>query len=85
MHSGLIGKVQKARQYSNERERVDISDFAASFQGEHGNHQVIYHQSAWRCSCDFFSGHQTCSHTMAMERVLAEMLPKEHKQEPQPV
>ena len=77
MYSGLIGKVQKAKQYSNERERVDISDFAASFQGENGNHQVIYHQSAWRCSCDFFSGHLTCSHTMAMERMLQGMLPEQ--------
>ena len=77
MHSGLIGKVQKARQYSHERERVHISDFTASFKGEHGNHRVIYHQSAWRCSCDFFSGHQTCSHTMAMERMLQGMLPEQ--------
>ena len=77
MYSGLIGKVQKATQYAQERERVHISSFTASFRGEHGNYQVIYDQSIWRCSCDFFGGHRTCSHTMAMERILEGMIPQQ--------
>ena len=74
MYSGLIGKVQKAKGYALERERVSFSSFAASFRGEHGNHQVIYDQGSWRCSCDFFGGNQTCSHTMALERMLECMI-----------
>jgi len=74
MYSGLIGKVQKARSYAIERERVSFSSFAASFQGEHGEHQIFYDQGNWRCSCDFFGGHQTCSHTMALERMLEGMI-----------
>ena len=74
MHSGLIGKVQKARRYAQERERASFSSFTVSFRGEHGNHQVIYDQGSWRCSCDFFGGNQTCSHTMALERMLEGMI-----------
>lgn len=74
MYSGLIGKVQKARRYAIERERVSFSSFAASFRGEHGDHQVFYDQGSWRCSCDFFAGRQTCSHTMALERMLDGMV-----------
>ena len=76
MHSGLIGKVQKARQYSQAPERVRISDFSAHFEGEHGSHRVAYHQSSWICSCNFFSKYLTCSHTMAMERMLSGMFPE---------
>ena len=74
MQSSLIGKVEKAKQYSNERERVEIADFTASFRGEHNSHEVTFHSNSWRCSCDFFNGHSTCSHTMAMERMLQGML-----------
>ena len=76
MYSGLIGKVQKAKGYAQERERVSFSSFAASFRGEHGNYQVIYREGSWRCSCDFFVGHHTCSHAMALERMLEGMIPE---------
>jgi hypothetical protein len=48
------------------------------FQGENDAHLVSYRDGRWHCSCDFFSsGWGLCSHTMAMEKILAEMLPKE--------
>jgi hypothetical protein len=33
-----IGKVEKAKQYSGERERVQIMDFTALFRGEQSSH-----------------------------------------------
>jgi len=76
MYSSLIGKVQKAQQYAQERERVHFSQFNASFRGEHDSYQVTYHEGNWWCSCNHFSPHQFCSHTMAIERMLEGMVPQ---------
>ena len=77
MQSGLIGKIEKAKRYAEERERVTFCGFRVNFRGEHGSYTVSYQEGKWRCSCRFFSGRGVCSHTMALERILAGMLPKE--------
>ena len=78
MNSSLIGKIEKANRYAQERERITFTEFAVRFQGENDAHLVSYGDGHWHCSCDFFSsGWGLCSHTMAMEKILAEMLPKE--------
>ena len=77
MYSSLIGKVQKAHLYAQERERVNFLQFSAAFRGEHDSYQVTYGEGNWRCSCDHFSAHQLCSHTMAVERILEGMIPQQ--------
>ena len=75
MDSSLIGKVDKAKRYAQEQDRISFSEFALRFQGDHRAHQVTYRDALWKCSCDYFPIHGTCSHTMAMERILEGMLP----------
>ncbi len=77
MDSGMIGKIQKARMYAEEPERVRIEQFRAMFQGTNSRHAVVYDHGAWHCSCNFFASRGVCSHTMAMERLLGAMLPTE--------
>ena len=36
-----------------------------------------FREGHWHCDCDYFRNHHTCSHTMAMERVLGVMAPAE--------
>ncbi|MBI2863908.1 MAG: hypothetical protein HYX94_05035 [Chloroflexi bacterium] len=76
MNSSMIGKIQKAKRYAQERDRICISEFVAQFRGEHDNYVLTYKDNRWHCTCHFFSGWGVCSHTMAMERILADMLPK---------
>ncbi len=76
MYSSLIGKVQKAQQYASERERLNLSQFRASFRGEHDRYQVTYSEGKWCCSCDYFNGRQFCSHVMAIERILDGVIPQ---------
>ncbi|MEE8442374.1 MAG: SWIM zinc finger family protein [Dehalococcoidia bacterium] len=76
MYSSLIGKVQKAQQYAQERERVNFTQFNVSFRGEHDSYQVIYDEGKWRCSCNHFHELQYCSHVMAIERMLEGMIPQ---------
>jgi len=77
MQSSLISKIEKAKRYAQERDRVTFSEFSLNFRGEHDNHTVSYNKGKWHCSCYFFSTCGQCSHRMAMERILSEMLPRE--------
>lgn len=76
MNSSLIGKIEKAKRYAQERDRISFSKFTAEFKGEHDNYTVSYKDGKWNCSCNFFVGWGVCSHTMALQKILAEMLPK---------
>lgn len=77
MQSSLIGKVEKAKRYAQEPDRVTLSEFSADFRGEHNNYVVSYKSNKWHCTCHFFSHRGTCSHTMALQRLFAGVLPKE--------
>ena len=77
MQSSLIGKIDKAKRYAQETERVTFSELLVNFRGEHDNYTTGYKDGRWHCSCPFFSSWGLCSHTMALERILGGMLPKE--------
>ncbi len=75
MQSSVIGKIEKARRYAEEKDRVSITSLETTFRGNHGDHQVAFRNGAWSCTCTFFTGHGVCSHTMALQRMLEPMLP----------
>ena len=77
MQSSLIGKIEKANRYAQEKDRVTFSEFSVEFRGEHDNYTTAYKDGRWHCSCHFFSSRGFCSHTMALERILDGMLPQE--------
>lgn len=77
MQSSLIGKVEKAKRYAQEPDRVTLSEFSADFRGDHDSYTVTYQHNKWHCTCHFFSQRQTCSHTMALQRLFAGVLPEE--------
>ena len=77
VHSSLIGKIDKAKRYAQEPERVRFSRLEATFKGEHDEYVVSYADGNWHCSCAFFAGWNVCSHTMALHRMLTPMLPRE--------
>ena len=77
MHSSLIGKIEKAHRYAQEKDRIIFSEFTVSFRGEHNTYTLNYKEGKWNCSCSFFPKWGLCSHTMALQNILSEMLPKE--------
>jgi hypothetical protein len=79
MHSSIVSKIEKARTYAEERGRVGITTFSATFRGNHNSYQVSYDEGAWGCSCPFFASRNLCSHTMALQRILEGMLSKEEE------
>ena len=77
MQSSLIGKIEKAKRYAQEKERVTFSELSVKFHGENDDYNISYKDGKWHCSCSFFSSWGLCSHTMALERILGNMLPEE--------
>ncbi len=75
MNSSVIGKIEKARRYAQERDRISMTLLSVHFRGENGDHLVELANEKWRCTCDFFAGYGACAHTMALERILEGMLP----------
>ncbi len=85
MQSSLIGKIEKAKRYAQEPERIRFNELSVSFRGENNNYTTGFKEGKWHCSCDFFSRWGLCSHTMAMERILVDMLPQEALTTPPPL
>ena len=77
MQSSLIGKIEKAKRYAHEPGRVTFSEFSVKFRGENNDYTTEYKDGKWCCSCGFFSSWETCSHSMALEKILGKMLPEE--------
>lgn len=74
MDSSMIGKIEKAMQYSKEPDRVTFTQFSLKFNGDHTTHLVTYDDGQWTCDCGFYATRGVCSHTMTLERVLMGMV-----------
>lgn len=75
MDSGMIGKIDKAKRYAQERNRVRFESFTVTFDGQNNPHTVKMVNGVWQCDCDFFKSRGRCSHSMALEIILEGMLP----------
>ena len=76
MNSSIIGKIDKARKYAEEKDRVSINSFSATFQGNHNSYDVTFNAGDWDCECHYFATRAVCSHTMALQRMLDDVLAK---------
>ena len=77
MQSSLIGKIEKAKRYAQEKDRITFSELSVKFRGENNDYTTEYKNEKWHCTCSFFGNWGLCSHTMAMEKILGDMLPEE--------
>jgi hypothetical protein len=77
MQSSLIGKIQKANLYAREPERVTFVELSTTFCGENDTHAVSFRDNRWSCDCHFFGSAGICSHVMAIQKLLGQMLPSE--------
>ena len=76
MDYGMIGKIEKAKFYAEERDkRINFQSLHVRILGDNDlTHEVRYDGGQWDCDCNYFGSHQVCSHTMAMERILGNMV-----------
>lgn len=80
MHSDLIGKIEKARRYAQEPERVAIDELKARFHGGNNEHTISLSEGEWSCDCEFFRMRSTCAHVMAMQKMFNPMLSEEARE-----
>jgi hypothetical protein len=78
MDYGMIGKIEKAKRYAQERERFRFSTFSVTVDGANNPHTVTFDNGDWQCDCDFFRSRGRCSHTMALEFILEGMIEVEY-------
>ena len=55
MDSGMIGKIQKAKRYAQERERFTIETLLISVDGTNNGHHVELKDGKLSCTCDFIN------------------------------
>jgi hypothetical protein len=84
MHSDLIGKIEKARRYAQEPERIAIGEMKASFRGGNNDHIITLSDGHWACDCSFFRMWQTCAHVMAFQKIFDPMLSQEAREATSP-
>ena len=70
----IVSDVKKAKRYSEESDRIKINSFEASFQGDNREHMVTYNEGTWTSTSSYFEKHGVCAYTMAMERILGDMV-----------
>ena len=76
MDYGMIGKIEKAKRYAEQRNRIRFDSFTVTFEGENNPHTVHFQDGEWQCDCDFFLTRGRCSHTMALEMIFEDMIPQ---------
>jgi len=76
MNSSMIGKIEKARRYTQEPERIRILTLAARFHGSNDDYALTFEEERWHCACHSFAQFGSCAHIMAAQRLLAPMLPE---------
>ncbi len=74
MDSGLIGKIEKAKRYAEDRHHFQFNQFDLTFHGANNEHHVTYDNGVFACDCEFFISHRRCSHSMALEIMLKDMI-----------
>jgi hypothetical protein len=74
MQSSLVSKIEKSRLYAQQPERVRITSLTCDVQGDNSHHAVSLGEQGWQCDCLFFADYNTCSHSMAMQRLLGNVL-----------
>lgn len=75
MDYGMIGKIEKAHKYAEDRKRFSFTEFQVDFHGDNNDHHVSFADGKFKCDCEFFIMHDRCGHSMALELLLKDMIP----------
>lgn len=74
MDYGMIGKIEKAKRYAEERERITFLSLTTEFKGDNSTYRISLGPEGWDCSCPGFRTHGICPHVMTLERQFKPML-----------
>ena len=69
MYSSLISKIEKAKRYAEEPQRITIQQLEVRFRGDNSSHNVSLKGDEWSCECDHFHTSGLCAHVMTLQRL----------------
>lgn len=72
--SSRISKLEKAKQYAEERNRFNFERFEVVVKGDNNEHTVQFEEGKFHCTCEFSYVRGYCQHSMALERILKDMI-----------
>jgi hypothetical protein len=73
----MINKIQKAREYAGEPERVTFHTLNIEFRGDNSNYTLALGPDGWSCTCPGFGKYGICPHAMAVEKLFKPMLKRD--------
>jgi len=74
MDYSMIGKIQKAKEYAEEPERVTFNFLSVEFSGDNSSYTVSLSSEGWNCTCPGYQKYSICPHIMTLERLFAPMI-----------
>ena len=74
MDASMINKIQKAKEYASQPERVTFNSLTVEFQGNNNTYAVRLGGDGWSCSCPGFQKYAICPHIMALETLFKPLL-----------
>jgi hypothetical protein len=77
MDTSLINKIQKARDYAMEPERITFHTLTIEFQGDNNIYTLALGADGWSCTCPGFQKYGICPHVMAVEKLFKPMLKRD--------
>lgn len=73
----MINKIQKAKEYAEQPERVTFHTLTMEFRGDNSNYTLSLTPEGWSCSCPGFHKYGICPHIMAVEKMFQPMLKRD--------
>jgi len=77
MDNSMIGKIQKAKRYAAEPERIAFHSLSVDFKGSNNEYVTTLGPDGWHCTCPGFQKYAICPHIMTLERILGVMLKRQ--------
>lgn len=78
MDNSMINKIQKAKDYATQPDRVTFNALSVEFRGDNNVYTVSLALDGWSCTCPGFQKYGICPHIMSLERLFAPMLKRPH-------
>lgn len=77
MDASMINKIQKAKEYAEEPDRVTFHNLTVEFHGDNGTYTLSLGPDGWSCTCPGFQKYGICPHVMAIEKLFKPMLKRD--------
>lgn len=77
MDTSMINKIQKAKEYAEQPERVTFHTLSLEFHGDNSTYHLALGPDGWSCSCHGFQKYSICPHVMAIEIMFKPMLKRD--------